>query len=103
MYINDEGMKKKETSDRVIFFLVLLLFLVSGDRVTSRSAMKMFSDVATRIALLGIVQFALQFVHVDGFPIEHLVPERFRLQRYNNIAPLQWGSDIFKSNGLVMI
>ena len=87
-----------------LFFIVVgLSYSVSGDRVTSRSAMKMFSDVATLIALLGIVQFALQFVHVDGFPIEHLVPERFRLQRYNNIAPLQWGSDIFKSNGLVMI
>lgn len=87
----------------LFFILVGLGYSVSGDRVTSGSAMKVFSDVATAIALLGIVQFAIQFVRIDGFPIEHLVPERFRLQRYNNIAPLQWGSNIFKSNGVVMI
>ena len=90
-------------SSFLFFILVGLAYSVSSDRISSAMAMKMFSDVAAIIALLGIVQFAVQFAGVDGFPVEHLVPETFRLQRYNNIAPLQWGSNIFKSNGLVMI
>lgn len=73
--------------------------------VTSADAVRFFCNLSVLIALLGILQFVLQFVigRDAAFPIETFVPDAFRTHGYNNMAPLYWGSPIYKANGIVMV
>ena len=78
---------------------------VPDEMVTQEDALNFFRNLSFCIALAGVLQFAMQFVvpleYV--FPIEHFVPEAFRTHGYNNIAPLSYGSHIYKATGFVML
>jgi len=78
---------------------------VAREGVTSADAVRFFCNLSVLIALLGILQFLLQFAvgRDAAFPIETWVPEAFRTHGYNNMTPLYWGSPIYKANGIVMV
>jgi hypothetical protein len=69
------------------------------------AAMRGFCNVSAFIALLGIVQFAMQFVVGPelAFPIETFIPREHRVLNINDRVPLFYGAAIFKANGIVMM
>jgi hypothetical protein len=71
-----------------------------GDRIV-----QFFLGVATLLALLGIAQYALQFVIGSHFlfPIENFVPSSFIVQHYNTQAALSYGSEVYRPNGVFML
>lgn len=73
--------------------------------IDSSAAVNFFCNLSAAIALLGILQFALQFLVGKDlvFPIETWVPAGLRSQGYNNVVPLFWGSQLYKANGVVMV
>lgn len=76
-----------------------------GNSVDSAAAINFFCNLSAVIALLGIVQFCLQFVGGTAlaFPIETYVPDALRTQGYNDMARLYYGSSIYKATGFVML
>jgi hypothetical protein len=84
---------------------VAYVFAARDGKMDAEQALRYFGDLTFVIAMLGIGQFLLQFVAGNGavFPIETYVPEAARTQGFHNIAPLYWGSDIFRANGVVML
>ncbi len=70
-----------------------------------RRALSFFVDLATFLAVCGIVQFFLQFVLGARlvFPIENFLPSSFLMTGYNMQAPLSYGVNVFRSNGLFML
>lgn len=78
-----------------------VFYLARGGDSTAR-ALDFFLGLAIVLAVLGIVQYALQFVvgaHY-AFPIENLVPKEFVVQGFNMQAPIVWGSGTFRTNGI---
>ncbi|HEY4366353.1 MAG TPA: hypothetical protein VGN07_03905 [Steroidobacteraceae bacterium] len=73
--------------------------------VDSDAAVRFLCNLSALIALLGVVQFFLQFVlgHGAAFPIDTALPDMFRVKNFNDVIPLKYGSNTFKSNGVVMI
>jgi hypothetical protein len=69
------------------------------------AALRFFCNVSAFIALLGVVQFGLQFVIGPelAFPIETLIPREHRVLNINDRVPLYYGAAIFKANGVVMM
>jgi len=64
-----------------------------------------FAFVCAVIAVLAILQFALQG-HIENnflFPIENYVPDAFRVQNFNEQAPLEYGSEVMRANGVFMM
>ncbi|HZF15737.1 MAG TPA: hypothetical protein VE046_07325 [Steroidobacteraceae bacterium] len=84
---------------------VTYVFMVDSAEADQAWALRFFADLTAILAVLGIAQFVLQFVAERAlvFPIETYVPEQFRTLGFHNIAPLYWGSPIFRSNGFVML
>jgi hypothetical protein len=66
-----------------------------------RRTMNFLSNLALFCALMGILQFVIQFVlgSTWAFPIENFVPRGLLLSGFNNIIPIVWNSPILKSNG----
>ena len=73
--------------------------------VTDEDALRFFCNLSAFIAVLGIVQFGLQFIggKALAFPIETYVPDWLRTHGYNNITPLYYGAGIYKATGIVML
>jgi hypothetical protein len=71
-----------------------------GDRIV-----QFFLGVVTLLALLGISQYALQFVVGSRFlfPIENFFPSSFIVQHYNAQAALSYGSEVYRPNGVFML
>ena len=78
---------------------------VHDDAVTTEDAINFFCNLSFVIALAGVLQFAMQFVVglQYAYPIEHFVPEAFRVHGYNSIAPLSYGSHIYKATAFIML
>jgi hypothetical protein len=76
-----------------------------ADGLNIDAALRFFCNVSAFIALLGIVQFALQFVLGPemAFPIETYIPREHRVLNINDRVPLYYGAAIFKANGVVMM
>ncbi len=57
------------------------------------------------LAVLGIIQYGLQFVvgPALAFPLENYFPNNFIVSTFNQQAPLQYGSRIYRANGMVMV
>ena len=75
------------------------------DGLNIDAALRAFCNVSALIALLGIAQFAFQFVAGPewAFPIESFIPREFRVLNINDRVPLYYGAAIFKANGVVMM
>jgi hypothetical protein len=70
-----------------------------------RRVVAFFSFVCAVCAVLGILQFALQGRVENNwlFPIENFVPDAFRVQNFNEQAPLEYGSEVLRANGVFMM
>lgn len=78
-----------------------VFYLSRGNDSTAR-ALDFFLGLATLLALLGIGQYALQFVigaHY-AFPIENLVPPDFVVRGFNMQAPIAYGLETYRANGI---
>jgi hypothetical protein len=71
-----------------------------GDRIV-----KFFLQIVTILALLGIAQYALQFVVNPSFlfPIENFVPDKVIVQHFNHQAAMEYGSHEYRANGVFML
>ncbi len=81
------------------------VFTTRTSAVSSHVALNFFCNLSALVALLGIVQFFIQFAGNPAliFPIEHFLPAEIRIAGYNNVAPLYYGSPLYKSTGFVML
>ncbi len=69
--------------------------------------LRRFLDFALFIAIVGIAQYALQFVIGAryAYPLEHFPPPGpiSITKSYNTLVPLRYGATTFKSNGVFML
>lgn len=81
------------------------VFTTRTNAVTSDDALKFFCNLTFLLAILGILQFVIQFAGNPDlvFPIEAVLPESFRTMGYNNVSPLYYGSPLYRSTGFVML
>lgn len=65
-------------------------------------ALDFFLGLAAVLALLGIAQYAAQFAIGPryAFPIENLVPEQFVIRGFHMQAPIAYGVDTYRANGV---
>jgi hypothetical protein len=64
-----------------------------------------FLGIATFLAWCGIAQYFLQFV-VDPrwlFPIENFVPSSYVVQHFNSQGVVNFGSDVYRANGVFLL
>jgi hypothetical protein len=64
---------------------------------------KTYQTVMFGVAIMGIVQFVIQLFggqYIDPF---ELIPPAFLAQGYNTVIPLEYGSNIYKSNGVFFL
>lgn len=68
-------------------------------------ALDVFRHFASFIGVVGIIQFASQFLIGNHlmFPIETLVPRHLLIPNFNFTIPLSYGSSTFKSNGVFLL
>lgn len=61
--------------------------------------------VGLTVALLGIVQYAMQFVvgPALAFPMENFFPQAFIVDMFNQQAVIRYGEDVYRANGMVMV
>lgn len=76
----------------------------TGGGSPSASIYALFLNLALAIALCGIAQFTLQrFIEVRWlFPIENFVPSAFVVQHFNSQGVVEYGSQIYRSNGVFL-
>lgn len=81
------------------------IFTTRTNAVTTADALKFFCNLTTLIAILGILQFVIQFAGNINltFPLEAVLPDAFRTKGYNNVSPLFYGSPLYRSTAFVML
>lgn len=64
-----------------------------------------YQDVMSVIAILGVIQFAAQFVigWETAFFLDAKLPPKFTMQGYHALNPLRYGGHVFKSNGVFFL
>lgn len=64
-----------------------------------------FQAVALVIGGLGLLQYSMQFAigSALAFPIENFFPLEFRVSAFNMQGYLEYGSDIYRTNGVFML
>lgn len=74
-----------------------------ASEISSYRVIKLVSTVGCVTAVIGVLQFAGQFVvgaDIAFFLDKHL-PENVTVTGYNSLIPLYWSSPVYKSNGVV--
>lgn len=68
-------------------------------------ALDAFQKMMAATGLLGMVQFGAQFAVGPelAFPLDTYVPKAFLLEGYNVVAPIEYGVNIMRSNGVVFL
>lgn len=82
---------------------LLLQFRVAS--VDIDKVVKFFRFLCGLCALLAIAQFVVQHF-MSGpwlFPIENFIPQSFRIQNFNQEAPLEYDSAVMRANGVFML
>lgn len=79
-----------------------LAFRLRDGASDARRGLYFFVELMFYLAIAGVVQFASQRVVGSriAFPMDSL-PSVIAINGYNNLNPLSYGSEIFKSNGIV--
>jgi len=72
---------------------------------TSNETLYLYQCVMVAIGVLGVAQFAAQFVlgKTIAFPMENLQGASYFQNGFNNLIPLRYGSSVFKSNGVFLL
>lgn len=78
--------------------------ITDGEALRER-VLRFFLGLAALIALLGVVQIALQFVLPLqwAFPIENFAPKGWIVDAFNQQGPIDFGSELYRANGMVML
>lgn len=65
----------------------------------------MFQGIALTIASLGLLQYGIQFLigPTLAFPIENFFPEAFKVSKFNMQGYLEYGSQVYRTNGVFML
>lgn len=89
----------------VAVVLLPYVLVVTPGRVSAEQVGRRFLDLSVVLALLGVLQFGLQFLigATWAFPLEHFLPPSLIAQNYNWLNPLQYGSSIYKANGVFLL
>jgi hypothetical protein len=84
---------------------VPLLLRLRAPQPDMSKVVSFFAVVCATCAVLGILQFALQGRVENSllFPIENFVPDAFRVHNFNEQAPLEYGSEVLRANGVFMM
>ena len=90
--------------------LLLVLYIpyiasIETSKIDFIKNIDIFQSIMLTLAILGIVQFGLQFiVHPPFlFTFKGLVPDAILMPGFNTVNPLEYGSTIIKSNGFVFL
>lgn len=84
--------------------LYLVLCLRPARPNDAIEVLRFFNRHMTLLSLLGVAQFGLQFIDMRFFSFEGLVPPHLLIeQAYNVVIPLQYGSELMKSNGVFFL
>lgn len=90
------------------FFVVAqfpLAFRSTSAEISYHRVMNLVSMVGCITAVIGVLQFAGQFVvgpEIAFFLDKHL-PENVTVAGYNSLIPLYWSSPVYKSNGVFFL
>jgi hypothetical protein len=78
---------------------------LAEDRDLSRDTVNFFLTLAQVIAWCAIAQFVLKsFIPIRYlFPIENFVPHAFVVQQFNEQGVIEYGSQLYRSNGVFML
>ncbi|MFZ4289275.1 hypothetical protein ACFQ95_22905 [Variovorax sp. HJSM1_2] len=70
-----------------------------------KKVLAFFQNVALVIAILGILQYSIQFAIGSkfAFPLENFFPEPFLVSKFNQQGYLEYGSDVYRANGVFML
>ncbi|MFM9916809.1 MAG: hypothetical protein ACKVOX_13440 [Rhizobacter sp.] len=65
----------------------------------------LYQRVALSIAALGMLQYGIQFLigPALAFPIENFFPEAFKVSKFNMQGYLEYGSEVYRTNGVFML
>jgi hypothetical protein len=85
-------------------YMPFALVLQSGG-LYFEEAKRTYRKFMTICAMLGILQFLLQFVISSTwlFTFARTLPASILLEGFNTLQPLEYGASLFKSNGFLMI
>lgn len=78
---------------------------VRGAREDQARVIDFFLKISTLCAWCAVAQFFLQFV-IDAkylFPFETFVPDQFLVKNFNFQAPLSYGSNVYRANGVFLL
>jgi hypothetical protein len=89
------------------FILVVqypLVFRLASE-ISYRRVLAFLSAVGCICALIGLLQFASQFVFGSNvaFFLDTSLPEGLMMKGYNSLIPLYWSSPVYKSNGVFFL
>ncbi|MBM4764472.1 hypothetical protein [Bacillus sp. B15-48] len=86
----------------VIAFYLPFIF-VNKSKGSLKYILSTYQGMMMIVAILGIIQFSLQFVGINFIDPLKGVPEQFLLTGYYTYNPLFPGSPFFKANGMIML
>ncbi|MFC3125980.1 hypothetical protein ACFOD4_13000 [Pseudoroseomonas globiformis] len=93
----------------VLFLIMYIPFMFSlGTERTEevfQACVSAFQKMVVVLALMGILQFVMQFVVGSAIPFTFrgLLPDEILLTGFNTANPLSWDSPYFKSNGFFLV
>lgn len=81
-----------------------LVFRLASD-ISYPRMLTFLSTIACICALIGLLQFAGQFVFGSNvaFFLDKSLPDGLMMKGYNSLIPLYWSSPIYKSNGVFFL
>lgn len=82
-----------------------LVFRLASLGIPYRRVLTFLSTVGCTCALIGLLQFASQFIFGSNvaFFLDKSLPEGLMMKGYNSLIPLYWSSPVYKSNGIFFL
>lgn len=92
----------------LLFFLFIHLpyaVVLPTCEATRRRICSFYINTALSFAILGILQYVVQFAAGSdiAFPIENFVPETFQVHAFNKQGVIGYGMDVYRANGVFMV
>jgi hypothetical protein len=87
----------------IVLYAPFCLVVQPSARMHYRAMLPTFTSLMSILAVVAIAQMAIQLagVHYDD-PFRH-VPSQFLLEGYNTLAPVRYGSPIYRANAVVFL
>lgn len=86
----------------LIYFFLIYFFLCLRSRLSNRHinyAVNLIRKILFVSAVIGIIQFMVQFVGIPYFDPYDYLPDNLLLSGFNNYYAISYGSHIMKANG----